>query len=134
MKSNTNQVREEVRKYILECMNFEGYNMQPTAANVFKTFRNEYEYPYSIKRYPNQQARFCEWLKGCPTVLQVSMCYNEVREILINRFKTNTPAKRDDVKSFNYFLALIYMELKRMEAEPQKQSTKLLSKIEKSFK
>jgi len=62
------------------------------------------------------------------------MYHDEIRDILINRFKTNTPAKRDDNKSFNYFLALIYMELKRMEAEPQKESAKILRKIEKSFK
>src|SRR5574343_1718506 len=108
MKSNTNQVREEVRKYILECMNFEGYDMQPTAANVFKVYREEYDNEHNRKRYPNNQKRFCEWLKGMPTVFSVEMCYEEVREILINRFKTNTPAKRDDQKSFNYFLALIY--------------------------
>jgi hypothetical protein len=133
MKSNTNQVRAEVRKYILECLDLSGYDKPNTIKNMLEIYNDEFG-AHNVKRYPNHQERFTEWLKGCPSALSVEMYYDEVRNILIDRFKTNTPAKRDDVKSFQYFLNLIYLEVKRMEEEPEKESAKLLKKIEKSFK
>lgn len=133
MKSNTTQVRSEVRKYILECLDLSGYDKPDTIKNMLEIYESEFG-AHNKKRYPNHQVRFTEWLKGMPTAFSVEMGYEEVREILINRFKTNTPAKRDDVKSFQYFLNLIYMEVKRMEEEPSKESAKILKKIEKSFK
>jgi len=137
MKSNTKQVRAEVQKYILERTNFEGYQdeqgreLLPTAANILKTFYSEYS--HEIKRR-GEQAAFTEWLKGLPTVLTVEMYHNEVINILINRFKTNTPAKIDPVKSFDYFLNLIYMNVKRMQKEEEAATDKTLKKISRSFK
>jgi hypothetical protein len=134
MKSNTKEVRNEIRKYIIECMDLSGHDMPNTAKNIFEVYNQEFNSKYEQKRTPNNQDRFCDWLKGSPSVLNVELYYNEVRDILINRFKTNTPAKRDDNKSLNYFLALIYNELVRMAEEPQKESAKMLNKIEKTFK
>lgn len=132
MKSNSKEVKLAVQEYIKECINFDGYDgITPTAENVYKQF--VIEHGHNIKTMGEQRA-FTEWLRGLPSVLSVACYYDEVRDILINRFKTNTPAKRDDVKSFDFFLYLIYVGIKDMINEPKKESARLLKKIEKTFK
>jgi hypothetical protein len=134
MKSNSKEVRAAVRKYINDRLDLSEYDMENTAANLFKVFESEYGAPYYRKLYPNTQVRFSQYLRGLPSGLQVEMCQSEVVRILIEDFKTNTPAKIDEGKSFQYFLYLIYAELRRMEAEPRKESEKMLNKIAKTFK
>ena len=130
MKTNSKQVRNEVRNYIKECMNFEGYDEPQNGAGILEIFKAEKG--YKIKQV-GEQAAFIDWLQGLPSVLPVEMRYEEVRNILINRFKTNTPAKRDDIKSFNFFLYLIYAEVKRWADEPRKESEKLIKRLEKGL-
>jgi len=135
MKSNSNNVRSLIRDYILECVDLSEYNLinghRPTVLDVFKS---EFEHAFNLKQYPNRQERFIEWALGLPTCLGMTTDYEEVRDILINRFKTNTTAKRDDTKSLRYFYALIYTELVRMDQEPSKESERMLNKIAKTFK
>lgn len=130
MKSNTNAVKDAVRKYILDNITLEDYEQENTPENVYNIFKRQKA--ADIKLYGEAQA-FENWCRGVPGAFNASVYYEEIREILINEFKTNTPAKRDDEKSAKYYYYLLYRELKAMVEEPAKQSEKILSKIQKSF-
>lgn len=137
-KSNSNQVREAVKKFILDSIDIEALeefsNKLGHRAGVLDVFKHEFENPYNCKCYPNRQNRFFEWAMGAPSILNMSTCYDELIHILIHDFKTNTPAKIDPEKSARFFYYLIYTELLRMEQEPHKMSERMLNKISKTFK
>lgn len=137
MKTNSKIVRDEVKKYILECINveyFEECNEAPTAKNVLKRLRKAYNYEYNMKRFPCEQDRFKDYMLGLPSELNIEY-YNEgIEDLLINRFKIGEPKKRDADKAVNLYYYLIFVELKKLAENEDKQSAKILDKIEKSFK
>ena len=45
---------------------------------LFDRFESEYNHSYNIKRYPNEQTRLAEWLKGLPSVINLPFMYNEI--------------------------------------------------------
>lgn len=80
LKTNSKQARENIRNYISENVDFDGYNMEKPAtfegiaAAVLDVFRSEYR--YSIPRYANEQAAFVDWCSGLPSVLDCCYYYN----------------------------------------------------------
>jgi len=45
---------------------------------LFNRFESEYNHSYNIKRYPNDQIRLAEWLKGLPSVINLPYLYKDI--------------------------------------------------------
>lgn len=80
LKTNSKQARENIRAYIVENVDFDGYGIeQPAtfegiAAAVLDVFRSEYR--YSIPRHACEQNAFVDWCSGLPSVLDCCYFYN----------------------------------------------------------
>lgn len=45
---------------------------------LFDRFENEYGNPYTKQRFPNDQTRLAEWLKGLPSVINLPYLYKDI--------------------------------------------------------
>jgi len=50
---------------------------------VLDTFNSEYSNEYNCKRWPNMQDRIAQWLRGMPSVINISVDYDEIANWLI---------------------------------------------------
>lgn len=70
MKSNNTQVRNAVKAHILQSVyNYEGNEFETfeEAKNHLKAeFERVANYPYNLKKFPNTQDRFADYLAGLP--------------------------------------------------------------------
>jgi len=70
---------EEIRKY---------YGVDTTTDGdrvkfVLDTFSSEYSNEYNRKRWPNDQDRITQWLRGVPSVINISVDYDDIANWLI---------------------------------------------------
>lgn len=133
LRSTKKEVKEKIRTYILDCMDFSNYigcdgcpDAEPkTDAERVLLCRDIFrsEYGYNIRRMGEYNA-FKEWLSGVPGVLTVDFSYYDVRHILESWLDETEEesARFDDVKVWEQFLRLVAREFFAMvdKAENQK--------------
>lgn len=94
LRTNSKAVKEKVRAYILESIDFsnyvgyEGYpENEPESVDgkillCRDIFRDEYVNTYNLRRYGNEFNCFEEWLKGLPSAMTIAFSWADSREIL----------------------------------------------------
>lgn len=94
LRSTKKEVKEKIRAYILDCMDFSNYigydgypDKEPETwqSKVFlcrSIFRWEYVNPQNLLRYGGERGRFREWLCGLPSALSIDYNYYDVRQIV----------------------------------------------------
>lgn len=121
LRSTKKEVKDKIRGYILERMDFSGYvgcdgfpKSEPEHWGEKVYFLHEIfvsEYGYNIRRMGEYNA-FKEWLCGVPSALTVDFSYYDARQIVrgwLDQTEEES-ARFDDVKVWEQFLHLIARE------------------------
>lgn len=100
MKVLNNNQKENLKKYVLNCINTEYYDFEVKTDKekvqfVLDCFDKEYNYLNNKKRYPSLTNRLSEWLQGLPGVFEVAF-YNEDILKLGLKFGLIDPGATDD--------------------------------------
>ena len=113
MKTNSKQVTEAIKKHILDSVyDFEGQpfeNFEDCKKHVKNEFERVANYPYNLKRIPNTQERFSDYLNGAP--FNFLMYYFDMKEFL-NGLGINPEGKEySDEKSAKLYHYLIFKQV-----------------------
>ena len=113
MKTNSKQVREQIRLHILEVVtdNEENYysDFEQEIERVKSEFHRVADYPWNLKRLPNNQERFSDYLRGLPFNFHIS--HYDVKNYL-NDLGINPEGKEyDSDKSLHLYHYLIFREI-----------------------
>ena len=78
LRSNSRQAAENIRQYIIDGFDADGYTDQPpqTFPEIAKFIMEVFESESKGIRIPNQQERFISWCAGLPSVLDTCYYYN----------------------------------------------------------
>ena len=118
LKTNSKQARENIRAYIVQNVDFDGYGIEKPAtfagiaAAVLDVFRSEYR--YSIPRSACEQDAFIDWCSGLPSVLDCCYYYNRsaVADLAAILEETSEESAKYNERSAESLLTrLIYREL-----------------------
>lgn len=136
IRSTKKEVKEKIRAYILDCMDFsnyigyEGYpekepeNWQGKVFLCRSIFRWEYVNPQNLRRYGGERGCFHEWLCGLPSALSIDYNYFDVRQIVREWLEQSEEEsnKYDVIQVWEKFLHLVTREFFAMveAAENQK--------------
>lgn len=114
MKTNSKEVREQIRKHILECVNNPETDqpfstLEEAKERVKSEFNMVANYPYNLKRLPNTQERFSDYLLGIPFNFEYSIY--EIQQYL-NSLGINPEGRQfDEDKSLKLYHYLIFREV-----------------------
>lgn len=114
MRSNSKEVREKIKAHILECVYDENDMNYSDFAKAKKRVLNEFvrvaNHPYNMKRLPDNQERFSDYLNAIPWDF-----YFYTRDIknFLNSLGINPSNKEfDSEKSLKLYHNLIWREIK----------------------
>lgn len=115
MKTNNKTVRDAVKRHILECVLDSNENKFTDFCDLQKYVKSEFErvanYPYNLKRYPNNQDRFSDYLCGLPFNFEF---YTENIVLFLNSLGINPDNKTFSTdKSMKLYHYLIFREIFR---------------------
>jgi hypothetical protein len=106
MRSNSKQVREQVRAYILECVtDFESNEFETfdeCKKHAQQRFEREYNYEANYRKYPNLQERFMHYCMGM--AFDFTTYYSEQREILNSWGLFKEKASDEEVAHLYFYL------------------------------
>ncbi len=118
----TKEQQSAFRKYILDCIDSEGYevvckNDRDKLEFLQRTFKNEYG--WSIARHGEQSA-FCEWLKGLPSSFGIEFTnYGIIEKAKEFGFIPKMPSEKQKDRALDLWWACLYMEFQRMLKKAQ---------------
>ena len=82
-------------------------------AFVMACYNSEFNHAYNVKRYPNEQIRFANWLSGLPSVLDIPFYPSSILELSKELQEVETyDQKTKDKICDNYFNFMAYHILK----------------------
>jgi hypothetical protein len=113
MKTNSKEVRNSIKKHILECVyNFEGEEfktIKEACAHMYSEFDRVANHEHNVKRIPNDQERFKDYMFGLPFNF---FYHSEDAEIFLNGLGINPSNKKyTDDQIMNLYFYLIYSEI-----------------------
>ena len=113
MKTNSKAVRDQIRAHILENVTDDNGDTFPTQADAAEHLRSEFEraagYPANLKRFPNHQERFHDYLMGIPFGFEFENW--KITEFLNGLGINPTGKEYDAEKSARLYTCLIYKEI-----------------------
>lgn len=138
LRTNNKEVKEKIRAYILDHMDFSNYigcdgypDAEPKtdAGRVLlcrDIFRSEYVYPDNLRRYGGMYGCFTEWLRGLPSALTIDFSYYDVRQIMREWLdQTEEESSRfDDMETWEKFLHLVAREFFAMVDKAEREKAK----------
>lgn len=112
MRTNSKEVRNAIKKHILECVCDYSENNFATLKEACDHLYNEFDrvanYAYNKKRIPNDQKRFEDYLQGSQFHFHYT---NEDIEAFLNSLGINKEGKKyEPYKMWNLYAYLIYSE------------------------
>ena len=112
MKTNTKEVRNAIRNHILECVYDYSENnfatLEEACSHLYNEFNRVANDANNIKRIPNEQKRFEDFLQGIPFHFHYT---NEDLENFLNSLVINKEGKKyEPCKMWNLYSHLIYSE------------------------
>ena len=116
LRTNTKKYQENFKNYFLEVIKSEDLpeyiKTDKEKVNfIFERFNSEYNHANNIRRTPNFQQRFAEWLQGLP--LNIPYTYNDIIELAKKLLETDQ-LKNEKTIINNYwsFMAFQIIKLK----------------------
>jgi len=106
MKTNSKEVTQQIGKHILDCVIRDGEeftSLKDCANYVYSEFNRVSNHPYNLKKIPNDQQRFSNYLSGIP--FGFFFYNNDIKEFLNDLLKSN---KEFSQKSLDLYHYLIY--------------------------
>ncbi len=121
MKSNSKQVRDAVREYLIDCIMDADPKNWDKDTNDLKTrleiiideFRSAANYPYNLQRIPNNQDRFIDWQMGLPSSLPIDWTDHDIVERMTDWGLPNDKNYPTE-KSIKWYYHIIYSELTKL--------------------
>jgi hypothetical protein len=115
MRTNNKQVREAIKQHILDCVYDYSENNFTTLKDACNHLNNEFErvsgHEYNLRRFPNNQLRFSDYLTGLPFHF---LYENEEIENYLNSLGINESGKKYDYdKAMKLYHYLIYSETQK---------------------
>jgi hypothetical protein len=78
IRTNSKQVREVIRQHILDCVTDGNGDTYATFKEARQRLADEFErvanYPHNLRRFPNAQDRFHDYLMGLPFGFEYTNC------------------------------------------------------------
>lgn len=113
MKTNSKEVRNKVKQHVIDCVyseNEEYYDNITDAANkLYSEFNRVANHTNNMKRFPNDQERFSDYLNGLPFHFEYT--YQGIQDYL-NSLGINPENKEYDInKSIKLYHYLIFSEM-----------------------
>ena len=106
---------ELMNTYILNAIDGEGYEKilnTDTEKLQFlaDTFKYEYSFPNNLKRYPNNQDRFKNWIMGLPSSFNIDFSYFDIIRVSkeLNLLPIDATPKQEDKIIANWFNLIAY--------------------------
>jgi len=115
MKTNNKIVKDAIQKYIINCIDIEeqGLPENITLAGQLEFICSEFKrvagYEYNLRRLPNIQERFIDWLSGLPSYFNIEYRNYEIVSELMPSFNLPLPANKTEDQGVKLFYCLIYM-------------------------
>jgi hypothetical protein len=113
MKTNSKEVRNAIKTHILECVyNFEGEEfktIKEACTHMYSEFDRVANYEHNIKRIPNDQKRFSDYLNGLP--FNFLFYYSDVKDFLNSLGININNRLYTDEETTNRYHYLIYSEM-----------------------
>ena len=113
IRTNSIVVREQVKKHILECVldeNENEFNIFPLLQDYVRSeFNRVANYPNNLKRIPNKQDRFSDYLNGLP--FSFEYYYDGVKDFLNGLGINPTNKEYSDSDSIKLYHYLIFKEI-----------------------
>ena len=80
---------------------------------LFDCYNSEYNYKYNVKRYPNEQERFANWLAGGPSVISLPWFYDGIIKLAQELQEVENFPKATEKRIIeNYFNFMAYHIIK----------------------
>ena len=113
MKTNSKAVKEAIRQHITNCVTDGNGDTFPTfkeaAARLRAEFHRVADYAHNLKRFPNNQDRFHDYLMGIPFGFEFEN--HKINEFLNGLGINPTGKEYDAEKSARLYTYLIYKEI-----------------------
>ena len=114
LRTNTKKYQENFKNYFLEVIKSqdlpEDIKTDKEKVNfIFERFNSEYNHVNNIRRTPNFQLRFAEWLQGLAINLPYN--YNDIIELAKKLLETDQ-LKNEDTIIKNYWSFMAYQIIK----------------------
>ena len=116
LRTNTKKYQENFKTYFLEVIKSEDLpediKTDKEKVNfIFDRFNSEYNHANNIRRTPNFQKRFAEWLQGLP--LNIPYTYNDIIELAKKLLETDQLKNENKIiQNYWIFMALQIMKLR----------------------
>ena len=114
MKTNSKEVRNKIKQHIIdrvydaECNNYD--NIKDASKRLNDEFNRVAGHEYNLKRFPNEQERFSDYLSGLP--FNFEYYYDGIKQYL-NSLGINPGNKKySSDKSLKLYHYLIFREMK----------------------
>jgi len=113
MRTNSKEVRNQIKQHIIDCVYSYEETEFPTIKEAANHLYNEFvrvaNYPNNLKRIPNDQKRFSDYLSGLPFRFHFS--HYDVSNYLNSLGINPTGKEFDSEKSMHLYHYLIYAEM-----------------------
>ena len=123
-RTNNKEYLNGIQSYILDCINLDDYSGEGITETLsdkdkinylFAIYKNEYCYDSNVKRYPNNQERFKNWISGAPSVFNIAFENYEILQVAKKLHEVEElTEKQEDTIIENFFnhIALHALKLK----------------------
>lgn len=113
IRSNSKQVREAIRQHILACVTDGNGDTYATFTEARQRLADEFDrvanYPHNLRRFPNDQDRFHDYLMGIPFGFEFT--HHGIADFL-NSLGINPEGREfDPRKAAKLYTSLIYREV-----------------------
>jgi hypothetical protein len=121
MKSNSTQVRDAARTYLIGCImetdpknwGKDTYDLKTRLEIIIDEFRGAANHPNNLQRFPNLQDRFTNWRWGLPSSLPIEF-YTQGIIDLLTEWGLPNDKNYDSDKSVRLYDHIIYSELTKL--------------------
>lgn len=124
MKSNSKQVRDKARAYLIDCiMDADPKNwgkdtddLKTRLEIIIDEFRHAANYPHNLQRFPNDQDRFIDWQGGLPSSLPIDFEDYKILECMTDWGLPDDKGYSSG-DTYRLFHCIIYSELTKLFTE-----------------
>ena len=119
LRTNTKKYLSNIQTYLLNAIDSEGYENQPTTDKekinfLIDCYNSEFNHAYNVKMYPNEQIRLGNWLSGLPSVLNIPFYPSEIIKLAKDLQEVKTYDKKTEERiceNYFNFIALHILKL-----------------------
>lgn len=109
-KTNSKEVKQAVQSYILQAIDFTGYEVESTLANALKYYKSE---SGPIRGRETVQEHFIDFLMGLPSWFNIEYCNWDILQ-LMKSWGLPLPVNKTEEEGIKLFHYLIFREFNNL--------------------